>query len=127
MAAGRFPRADAAFEFIEYMAGPEAQELFMKANFYMPNQMSLVQSEEYRSCTENYLPAEKSALILLAENSSVGDWSYLENGEWVNVWSKLLNSDVRDGVMTLDEFFNDACIDETNALLKTYNAKKFNG
>lgn len=118
---------DGAFEFIEYLAGPEAQALFMKANFYMPNQMSLAESEEYMSCTDNYLPAEKTALIMLTQNSSVGDWSYLEDGEWVNVWSELLNSDVRDGLMTLDEFFENECIAETNEILKTYHAKKFNG
>ena len=60
-------------------------------------------------------------------NSSVGDWSYLENGSWVNVWANVLNTDVRNGKMTLDEFFRHDCIEKTNAALKLMHAKKFNG
>lgn len=118
---------DGAFQFIEYLAGPEAQALMMKANFYLPNQKSLAYSDEYRNATENYMAKNKSALLMLTENSSVGDWSYLETGEWVNVWAKYLNKEVRNGEWTLEQFFSHECIAETNEALKSYKAKKFNG
>ena len=35
----------------------------------------------------------------------MGDWSYLGDKEWITDWSVDLNNDVRNGVMTLDKFF----------------------
>ncbi len=118
---------DGAFEFIEYMAGPEVQSILMKANLYVPNQKSLAYGQEYLSLTENYFANNKLAILEAAASSSVGDWSYLENGEWVNIWANVLNTDVRNGTMTLDQFFANECISKTNNMLKTMKAKKFNG
>ncbi len=118
---------DGSFEFIEFMAGPEAQKALMKTNFYVPNQKSIAYSEEYMSLTENYFPSNKQAILTMTACGSVGDWSYLEDGEWVNIWAKVLNSDVRNGSMTLNQFFEHECIAQTNEALKGYRAKKYNG
>ncbi|MCI8435456.1 MAG: extracellular solute-binding protein [Clostridia bacterium] len=118
---------DGAWAFIEYMAGPEAQATLMKANFYVPNQISLAESDAYQNMTDNYIAKNKAAVLDMTACSSVGDWSYLEKGDWVTIWSKLLNSDVRNGEMTLEQFFADECIAKTNEALKTYRAKKYNG
>lgn len=118
---------DGAFEFIEYMAGKEVQSILMAANLYVPNQKSLAYSDEYLSLTDNYFATNKYAILGAAACSSVGDWSYLENGEWVNIWANVLNTDVRNGDMTLDRFFADPCIERTNEMLKTMRAKKYNG
>ena len=77
--------------------------------------------------TDNYIAKNKAAVLDMTACSSVGDWSYLEKGDWVTIWSKLLNSDVRNGEMTLEQFFADECIAKTNEALKTYRAKKYNG
>lgn len=37
--------------------------------------------------------------------SSMGDWMYLKDRSWINVWAIPLNSDVRNGNMTLDSWF----------------------
>ncbi len=118
---------DGAFEFIEYLAGPAAQALLMRANLNVPNQKSLAYGEEYMGLTENYFANNKLAILEAVESSSVGDWSYLENGEWVNVWANVLNTDVRNGDMKLEEFFANACITKTNDILKTMRAKKYHG
>lgn len=118
---------DGAFAFIEFMAGSEAQSVLMKTNQYLPNQKSIANGDAYRNMTDNYICNNKSAILMMTENGSVGDWSYLENGSWVTVWSTILNSDVRNGEMTLDEFFENDCIAQTNAKLKEFHAKKFNG
>lgn len=118
---------DGAFEFIEYMAGKEVQEILMSTNLYVPNQKSLVYGEKYANLTDNYYAKNKYGILDAAASSSVGDWSYLENGEWVNIWANVLNTDVRNGVMTLDEFFRNPCIAETNAKLAQMKAKKYNG
>ena len=118
---------DGAFQFIEFMAGPEAQKVMMKTNQSLPNQKSVAYSDEYLNMTDNYICSNKEAILMQTANSSVGDWSYLENGSWVNVWANVLNTDVRNGKMTLDEFFRHDCIEKTNAALKLMHAKKFNG
>ena len=118
---------DGAFEFIEYMSSKEVQQILMSANLYVPNQKSLAYSDAYMNLTDNYIANNKYAILLSSEYSSVGDWSYLENGSWVNVWANVLNTDVRNGKMTLDQFFQHSCIAETNAVLKQMKAKKYNG
>ena len=118
---------DGSWEFIEYMAGPEVQRLLMKSNFYVPNQMSIAYSDEYMNMTESYIANNKNAILSATACSSVGDWSYLEKGDWVTIWSKMLNGEVRNGEKTLEEFFADKCIADTNEALKDYRAKKYNG
>lgn len=117
---------DGSWEFIEYMSSPKVQETLMKANAYVPIWESLLNGETLEKCTSEYSPKNMNALAMLTKCSSIGDWSYLEDGEWVSVWSNKLNTDVRNGEMTLEEFFNDECISRTNELLGTnYFSKKY--
>ncbi len=117
---------DGSWEFIEYMSSPKVQETLMKANAYVPIWESLLNGETLAKCTSEYSPKNMNALAMLTKCSSIGDWSYLEDGEWVSVWSNTLNTDVRNGEMTLEEFFNDECISKTNELLGTsYFSKKY--
>jgi len=115
---------DAAWEFISYIAGLDGEKQLMKTNLTVPNQKSLANSEEYLKDTTNFAPSNKAALVDMAAIATAGDWAYVEDGEWVNGWSNVLNTKVRNGEMTLDEFFNDPAVLETNTLLKKYNSKK---
>lgn len=115
----------AAWEFISYMAGLDGQKELMKRNNAIPNQKSLAYSEEYLSLTENFVPSNRIAVVEMAEFSSVGDWAYVEDGEWISGWSNVLNTKVRNGVMTLDQFFEDADVIATNEILKKYTARKY--
>lgn len=120
-------RKNAAWKFIEYMVGVEAQTMLIEANLYVPNQMSLAYSDTYMQSDVKYSPKNKAALVDAASYGTVGDWSYVEDGEWINGWANVLNTSVRDGNMTLDDFFNSAVVRETNEILKKYTARKFNG
>ena len=117
----------AAWKFIEYMTGREAQAIMIKANLYVPNQKSLAYSETFMNDTSNYAPKNKAALVDAAAYGTVGDWSYVEDGEWINGWANILNTSVRDGNMTLEQFFVEPAVLKTNETLKKYKAKKFNG
>lgn len=118
---------DAAWEFIRFMAGEEGQSILMGANTLVPNQISLANSEAYLTDTANFSPANKRAVVDMAAIGTVGDWSYVEDGEWINGWANILNTKVRDGNMTLEQFFSDSTVLGTNDILKKYTSKKYNG
>lgn len=117
---------EAAWEFISYIAGLDGEKQLMKTNLTVPNQISLANSEEYLKDTSNFAPTNKVVLADMAAIATVGDWSYVEDGEWINDWANVLNTKVRDGDMTLDEFFKDPAVVKTNELLKKYSSKKYN-
>lgn len=117
---------EAAWEFVSYLAGLDGQTALIKTNRTVPNQKSLATSDTYLNATENYAPSNKMVLADMSEIASVGDWAYVEDGEWITDWSNILNTKVRDGDMTLDAFFKDPTVINTNEILKKYNSKKFN-
>ena len=108
------------------MAGTPGQTAMMKTNTMVPNQISLANADEYLKDTSNFAPANKRAVVNMAAIATVGDWSYVEDGEWINGWSNILNTKVRDGNMTLDQFFSDSTVRNTDKLLKKYTSKKYN-
>lgn len=116
---------EAAWEFIEFMAGTEGQTIMLRPNV-VTNQVALANSEEYLTCDINYAPKNMKALVDMASTAAVGDWSYVEDGEWINKWSNILNTKVRDGDMTLDQFYENETVKNTDELLKKYTSKKFN-
>ena len=120
-------KKDAAWRLIEYMTSTEVQERLIPAYFGVPCRIGVAQSDAYLNFDSKFVPDNKAALVEAAEYCTVGDWSYVEDGEWINPWADVLNTDVRNGDMTLDEYFNDPCITTSNNMLKEYKAKKFNG
>lgn len=115
-----------AFKFIEYMCSPEAQMLLSSCGNYVPIQKSVAYSTEFLN-NDKYGAEDKWVVSKMSEVGTVGDWSYVEDGEWINGWSDVLNTDVRNGKMTLEQFFTASKVVETNEILKKYKAKKFNG
>ena len=95
---------ESAWKFIQWAAGEEGQTIISQANNTIPNQTEYAHSEEFATRSTN---AMKNILALsdAATYTDIGDWSYLEDGEWVHPWANVLNSDVRNGSMKLDEFF----------------------
>ena len=69
------------------------------------------------------VPNKDIVLQSMAFNTP-GDWSYVENGNWIKDWSNILNSSVRDGNMTLTQFFQDKKVLATDTILKDYKAKE---
>lgn len=118
---------DAAWEFISYIAGTDGEAKLMQNNMTVPNQKSLAYSEAYLNSTENYAPKNRIIAAEASEYASVGDWAYVEDGEWIRNWSNVLNTKVRNGLMTLEEFFQHADVVGTNETLKKYQSKKYTG
>ena len=125
--AAKSKQKDAAWKLIEYMASKEVQEKLIPAYLGVPARKSVAQSSAYLNWADRYVPNNKAVLVEAADYCTVGDWSYIEDGEWINPWADVLNSDVRNGDMTLNEFLRHPCIAQTNNTLKKYTARKYNG
>lgn len=118
---------DAAWKLIEYLASKEVQEKLIPAYLGVPARVSVAKSEAFLGWNDRYVPDNKAALVAAADYCTVGDWSYIEDGEWINHWADVLNTSVRGGTMTLDDFFRHTCIEATNRTLTKYTARKYNG
>ena len=94
---------DAAWKFLQWMA-TEGQKYLSGSAVHVPTSMEYASGEEYKSAL-NGLFENTAAAAFSMSHSDIGDWSYLEDGEWVHNWANILNTDVRNGSMKLDEFF----------------------
>lgn len=117
----------AAWEFVSYIAGIDGEQQLMQCNMTVPNQKSLAYSDAYLKNTNNFAPANRIVAAEMSEVASVGDWAYVEDGEWIGDWSNVLNTQVRNGKMTLEQFFQHEDVVETNEILKKYKSKKYTG
>ena len=106
---------EAAWKFIQWAAGEEGQKIIAKGNSNIPNQTTYALSDEFTQRQgkkfDNQLAVSK-----LTQVSREGDWAYLEDGEWVKIWSGDLNDKVRNGLMNLDEFISTALTPTNDAL-----------
>ncbi|MDE6398390.1 MAG: extracellular solute-binding protein [Clostridiales bacterium] len=118
---------DAAWKLIEYLASAEVQEKLIPAYLGVPARKSVAQSSAYLNWNDRFVPNNKAVLVEAADYCTVGDWSYIEDGEWINPWADVLNTSVRGGDINLDTFFRHSCITTTNNTLKRYMARKYNG
>lgn len=57
-----------------------------------------------------------AALLSSNKNSKKGDWAYLTDRIWIDVWAIPLNSNVRNGSMTLKDWFSGYVTETNNAL-----------
>ena len=95
---------DAAFKFISWVAGPEAQAILSKGNTMVPNQTSYGLGD-YETAEERVI-SNMWAGAYLAQKADIGDYTYFTSLTWITEWSQTFNSDVREGKMTLTEFIN---------------------
>ena len=101
----RAKNAESAFKFLQWVAGSEGQRILAESNGSIPNQSSYALSAQFCD-SDARLSDNTYAIARAAAYCTVGDWAYLEDGEWVTDWSDVLNTDVRNGDMMLDLFFN---------------------
>lgn len=96
-------KKDAAWDFLRWMVGEEAQAI--KASYgFIPNQASQVDGF-YQKLDPNGARNAKT-FVEAAAYETPGDWWYMINNNWIDVWSSPLNSMVRNGTLTIEEFFN---------------------
>ena len=109
----RSNKKDEAYVFIEWLAGETAQKMKGDAGL-VPNQVALANSADYLG-ERPYLRAFVDSLAF----ETPGDWWYMQDKDWINVWSNVLNSEVRKGTKTIAQFFAEV-ISKANDELKDY-------
>lgn len=105
---------ESAAKFIKWMAS-KASQTIRAENGHFPNQKELIS----RVVFPGYAPANVKAFSEALEFQGAGDWWYMADYEWINVWAVPLNSEVRNGKMTYDAWRADA-VNDTNERLKLY-------
>ena len=125
-------RKQLAVDFIKYYEGKAAREAYMQATGYVP--IYTTHTESYKALLPITIQSGKTEVEFSVPNKDIvlqsmafntpGDWSYVENGNWIKDWSNILNSSVRDGNMTLTQFFQDKKVLATDTILKDYKAKE---
>ena len=110
---------DSAWKFIQYLSSEANQEKLWRTAYCLPTREAVAISDKYIQAMgeKNYY-----AMGMGANYCEIGDWSYLENGQWVDPWANELNTDVRNGKTKLDEFFAHQQ-DAIDAILATYKFK----
>lgn len=94
-------KKEAAWKFIEFMAGDYGESKFAEAGFTIPNTMALSASETFLQSDRK--PANSQIFVDAAYYQRTGDWGYLPSKAWINEWSGDLNDDVLMGKMSLYE------------------------
>lgn len=105
---------EAAAKFMKWMASKSGQAIRAEHGHF-PNQSSLIASVKF----PGYAPANVKAFSEALNWQGAGDWWYMPDYEWINVWAVPLNSEVRNGKITYDAWKADA-VKATNKRLKLY-------
>lgn len=97
-------KKEAAWKFLQYLCSDEGQKFIAQACTDAPAITTYALSDEFAN-QEGRLVENYAAVGMMAAVCEIGDWSYLGDKEWITDWSTDLNGDVRNGIMTLNEFF----------------------
>ena len=69
-------------------------------------------------------PRNSKVFIRATEYEQAGDWWFLQDKKWIDGWAGILNDDVRNGKMTLNEFYVNEKYKNTFTLLEKYTKNK---
>lgn len=94
---------DAAMKFVAWAAGPEGQKILAEGNRMVPNQVAYGLGE-YADSAERLLSGMWAGAYM-AQEADIGDYTYFTSLTWITEWSMAFNSDVREGKMTLTDFY----------------------
>lgn len=112
----------AAWKFIEYCGSEEGQTLQANEGFAIPLQKDLANSETFLQSNQN--PRNSKIFLDATEYETAGDWWYLRDKKWIDGWAALLNGSVRNGKLTMTQFYNSKDYDNTFELLIKYATKR---
>lgn len=113
--------AEAAYLFNEFVASAEGQAIQATAGFAIPLQIDLANSETYLGGANEGKNLE--VFIDACYYQTPGDWWYLRDKKWIDDWANVLNGDVRNGVITLSQFYENQYFKATQGLLYEYTKK----
>ena len=113
-------------KFIGWWASEEAQKMLLSTGSRVSCLNSLNESEEAQKTLSEAFGCENVGAIVLAARSAMqGDWSYVEDGNWITNWANDLNTNVRNGVKTIDQFWSDWEATTNDYLASHYTTKKY--
>ncbi len=107
---------DQAFKVMTWLVGPEAQAI--KAEYgLVPNQSTETGTNAFLSKLDPN--GDHNAQIFLDASvfEDPGDWWYLEDKDWIDIWATPLNNQVRQGTMTLNDYFNTYIATSNNTVM----------
>lgn len=110
-------KKDAAWKFIEFMAGDYGETKFAEAGFTIPNTIALSESETFLQSDQR--PKNSRIFVDAAYYQRSGDWGYLPSKAWINEWANDLNNDVLGGKMTLQQL-RDLHAADTQTIIDNY-------
>lgn len=105
---------EAAAQFISWMASKEGQTIRARKGHF-PNQKELLADIQYNG----YAPKNVTVFSEALEYQGAGDWWYLPDDAWIQVWANPLNSEVRNGTKSYD-LWKKTAIPDTNKKLLEY-------
>lgn len=108
-------KKEKAAAFIAWMASKDGQRVKAKHGLF-PNQAELLSEMEFASGSA---PQNVGLFKQNLGYQTSGDWWYMEDYEWINVWANDLNTYVRNGTMSYDAWASEA-VTKTNNKLASY-------
>ena len=111
-----------AFKVFEHMCGVEGQNALAETGFNVPSQISLANDQNGNFLNSKLRPYNNEVFIDAAKNQKGGDWTYLKDDAWINIWAPTLNGDVLNGDLTTEQLFT-RYKDKVNEALKEYTKK----
>lgn len=113
---------DKAFKVFEHLTGKQGQNALAKTGFNVPSQMSLAYDKTKSFLNSDLRPYNNEVFLDAASYQKGGDWTYLKDDAWINIWAPTLNGDVLNGVQTSTQLFN-KYKNKVNDALKEYTKK----
>lgn len=120
----RYP--DECAEFIGWWTSEEGQKRIIASGTRISCLNSLNADPECQSIMKDAFGCTNiGPIVNLGKNAMQGDWSYVEDGNWITDWALDLNTKVRDGVKTVDRFWTEWEAKTDAYLAANYKTKKF--
>lgn len=111
-----------AFKVIEHLSGKTGQDALAATGFNVPSQKSLAFDETKNFLNSDLRPFNNQVFLDAAEVQKGGDWTYLKDDTWIEIWAPTLNGDVLNGDMTAESLFG-TYKNRVNNALKEYTKK----
>ena len=103
---------DAAYVFLNWMAS-EGQRVLAE------NGHPSVREADREVMREHFMVKNSDAVLDCLKEAQAGDWWYMPDSMWIEIWATPLNYQVRYGKMRFEDFLY-SYTDETNDYLKLY-------
>lgn len=111
---------EAAFKAVKYLSCGEAQRIVGEKGYLLPNNRVYAQEEYIKKNEERgEYPKNIKLFVEVADRQRPGDWWYMPDNLWIDIWSGDLNANYREDNRPLDDFFS-TYTDTVNGILKGY-------